>query len=219
MPLVNVPKCTHMRKTWKECPTSSPFAHFIPHCKNIFVYVCTYILSHEFKDRCKLPVRNGSSLRHQLFQTTERSSLFWSLESIIKGENIVINLGQLRGLFRSTPHPPFPGPLAAGGLDLLCFSFVIHFLCLNYISLFHSAQMFERCLTSGIPHPIATHSFLCVVVRGSEVNCIFFDSTNYSCTVQIMASREQHISVGFGLILISWEHERVSLWLSLCIFS
>lgn len=73
---------------------------------NIFVYVCTYILSHEFKDRCKLPVRNGSSLRQQLFQTTERSSLFWSLESIIKGENIVINLGQLRGLFRST-HPHF----------------------------------------------------------------------------------------------------------------
>lgn len=41
---------------------------------NMYVYVCAYILLHEFKDICKLPVRNGS-LRHHLFQTIERSFL------------------------------------------------------------------------------------------------------------------------------------------------
>lgn len=48
------------------------FKHIVT---NMFVYVCTYILLHEVKDICKLPVRNGSSLRHHLFQTTERSFL------------------------------------------------------------------------------------------------------------------------------------------------
>lgn len=49
------------------------FKHIVT---NMSVYVCIYILLHEFKDICKLTVRNGSSLRHYLFQTTERSFMF-----------------------------------------------------------------------------------------------------------------------------------------------
>lgn len=59
------------------------FKHIVT---NMSVYVCIYILLYDFKDICKLTVRNGSSLRQHLFQTTERSFMFWSLESVFKGD-------------------------------------------------------------------------------------------------------------------------------------
>lgn len=133
-------------------------------------------------------------------QTTEKSSLFQSSKSLIKEGNIVTNLDHWRGL-SCTLSFSWTACYRRSGFTvlLLCNS-----LSLNYIFLFHSAHMFDRCLTSGVPHPVATCSLLYVVVQGPEVNYILFKSTSHSCAAQIMVSRKEHIPVGFGLILNSW---------------
>lgn len=174
------PECTLRRKTWKKFPSSSILSHFIPQCDQYFLgmFVHTFCCM-SLKIDANYLLEMLLLLHITNFKVQKEVSCSYHQNQLLRGGANITNLGQLRSLFCT--HPLFPGPPATGGLALLCLFFVIHFLCLNYISLFHSAQMFDRCLTSGIPHPVNTYSSSYVVFQVSGANSILHKTTHYSC--------------------------------------